>query len=127
MGKRILVVDDHPLILDLMKRIFEMLGNQDIELLMAADGKEALQLAIDKRPELVFLDVTIPYLDGFEVCQRIKAAGMKTHVILLTGEDMERRKGVEVGADECITKPFYPNQILHRAREVLGLDREEEA
>jgi DNA-binding response OmpR family regulator len=122
MGKKILIVDDHPLILDLMKHIFDGLGNDDIELLMARDGKEGLRLALENNPDLAFLDITIPYLDGFEVCQRIKATGSKTYVILLAGLELEEGQSLATGADEWITKPFYPRQILQRAAAVLGLD-----
>jgi len=122
MGKKILVVDDQLSIHVLMKHIFKKLKDQGIELLLAADGKKALKLVMEEHPDLIFLDVMMPNLNGYEVCQRIKAADSGTYVILLTGQNVELKRGAEVGADECITKPFYPNQILKRAVTVLGLD-----
>ncbi len=122
MGKKILIVDDHPLILDLMKHIFDGLLASDVELLMARDGKEGLRLALESNPDLAFLDITIPYLDGFEVCQRIKAAGGETYVILLAGLELQEEQSLAAGADDWITKPFYPRQILEKAAAVLGLD-----
>lgn len=122
MSRKILVVDDQLPIHALMKRILGVLKDHGVEVLLAADGEEGLKLAMDERPDLIFLDVMMPYLSGFEVCQRIKAMDSDMYVILLTGQDMEQKRGAEVGADECIIKPFYPNQILERVAAVLGLD-----
>jgi len=122
MGKKVLVVDDHPSIHVLMKHILEELEDRDVELLLASDGRKGLELALDKRPNLVFLDVTIPYLSGYEVCRRIKATNSETRVILLTGEVMEEdHKLVEAGADGYIVKPFYPDQIIKEATSALEL------
>lgn len=122
MSKKILVMDDKHTIRVLMKHILGGLENQGIELLLAADGKEGLKLALDERPDLIFMDVKMPYLNGYEVCQRIKAAHSETYVILLTGQVTDKEYGIEIGADECINKPFHPNYILERVTNILGLD-----
>jgi DNA-binding response OmpR family regulator len=122
MDKKILVVDDHPSIHVLMKHILGELKDPDFDLLLASDGQKGLELALDKRPNLVFLDVTLPYLSGYEVCRRIKAAHSKTRVILLTGETKEEQhRTAEAGADGYIVKPFYPDQIIKEATYALGL------
>ncbi len=122
MSKKILVMDDKHTIRVLMKHILGGLENQGIELLLAADGKEGLKLALDERPDLIFMDVKMPYLSGYEVCQRIKAAHSETYVILLTGQVTDKEYGIEIGADECINKPFHPSYILERVTNILGLD-----
>ncbi len=123
MDKKVLVVDDHPYIHVLMKHILEELKDSDIELLLASDGQKGLELALNKRPKLVFLDVTLPYLNGYEVCRRIKATHSDTRVILLTGQVIEEEREMqEVGADGYIVKPFYPDQIIQETAHALELD-----
>ena len=122
MDKKILVVDDKPLIRALMEHILGDLEDQGVELLLAASGEKGLELALDQRPDLIFLDVNMPHLSGYEVCKRIKAADSETYVILLTGQVVEEERGAQVGADECIAKPFYPDYILERVTAILELD-----
>lgn len=125
MDKTILIVDDSTAIRIVLKEIFlDELGDQNVELLLAADGEEGLNLALTERPDLVFLDVNMPGINGYEACQRIKAVDDGIYVILLTGEMTDREHGIKTGADECIVKPFDPDQILERAATVLGLDRQ---
>jgi DNA-binding response OmpR family regulator len=66
--------------------------------------------------------VQMPYLSGYEVCQRVKAAHNETYIILLTGQAEDEKCGTEVGADECIAKPFHPHHILERVATVLGIN-----
>ena len=122
MGKKILVMDDKPPIRILMEHILGDLKNQGVELLLAAGGEEGLKLALDERPDLIFLDVKMPYLSGYEICQRVKAVHGETYVILLTGQTVDERHSAEAGVDEYITKPFHTNYILERVTTVLGLD-----
>ena len=124
MSKKILVVDDHPYIHVLMKHILGELKDSNIELLLASDGQKGLELALDKHPNLVFLDVTLPYLNGYEVCRRIKATNNDIRVILLTGHAVEEEREMkEAGADGYIVKPFYPDQIIKETTHALGLNR----
>lgn len=122
--KRILIVDDEAFIRVLLKQTLEDLEDLGVELLLAADGEEGLEMALAERPALVFLDVMMPKLSGYEVCRGIKEAAIDTYVVLLTakGQAMDKEVGTQSGADEYVTKPFDPDYILERAAEVLGLD-----
>ena len=122
MGKKILVMDDKPPIRTLMEHILGNLKNQGVELLLAAGGEEGLKLALDEHPDLIFLDVKMPDLGGYEICQRVKAVHSETYVILLTGQAVDEKHGAEAGVDEYIAKPFHPNYILERVTTVLELD-----
>lgn len=125
MDKKILIVDDSTAIRIVLKEIFlDELRDQNVELLLAADGEEGLDLALTERPDLVFLDVNMPGISGYEACQRIKAADDGIYVILLTGHMADHEHSIKTGADEYIIKPFDPEQILERAAAVLGLDRQ---
>ena len=121
----VLIVDDERHIRLLIEQTLEELEDQGVEVQTASDGEIALHLVRDRRPELVFLDVTMPKLDGFEVCRAIKQdlglAG--TTVVLLTarGQAYDRDAGLAAGADRYLTKPFDPDELLEIAREALGL------
>ena len=121
----ILIVDDEPHIRMLLQQTLEELEDEGVELMTAANGEEALAAIESAKPELVFLDVMMPKVSGFDVCQRTKRdlglAG--TYIVLLTakGQEFDRQKGYEAGADLYMTKPFDPDALLAKAREVLGL------
>lgn len=123
MGKCLLIVDDEPHIRFLLKQTLEDLEMQGVELMLAGDGREALESVVAARPDLVFLDVMMPFLDGYEVCRRIKALDRDIYVILLTakGQVVDKEQGTTAGADQYITKPFDPDYILERAAAILGL------
>jgi two-component system alkaline phosphatase synthesis response regulator PhoP len=122
--KKILIVDDEAFIRVLLKQTLEDLEDLGVELLLAADGEEGLALALSERPSLVFLDVMMPKLSGYEVCHSIKTNAADIYVVLLTakGQAVDKQQGTLSGADEYVTKPFDPDYILERAAEVLGLD-----
>ena len=124
MGKKILIVDDEPHIRILLEQALEDLEYEGVELLLAGDGKEGLEVALAEEPDLIFLDVMMPYRSGYDVCQEIKAAGLSTYVILLTakGQAVDKEKGKSSGADQYVTKPFDPDYIVDRACEVLGIE-----
>ncbi|MEZ5965022.1 MAG: response regulator [Planctomycetota bacterium] len=119
---RVLVVDDEPFI---CRSLSFVLRKEKFEVFEARNGEEALEAVRQHRPHLVFLDVMMPKINGFEVTARIKADPelRDTKIILLTakGQDCDRETGVGVGADDYLTKPFSPSKILHRVREILGL------
>lgn len=121
----VLIVDDEQHIRLLIEQTLEDLEDDGVELLTASDGEEALDVVANQRPELVFLDVTMPKRNGFEVARAIKAdPGLTgTTVIMLTakGQAYDREQGLAAGADQCITKPFDPDDLLRRARQALGL------
>ena len=122
----VLIVDDEQHIRLLIEQTLEELEDDGVELLTAADGEEALRVVENQHPELVFLDVMLPKRDGFDVCRTIKQElGLgATYVVLLTakGQAYDRQLGEDAGADLYMTKPFDPDELLDRAREVLGLE-----
>ncbi|MDJ0705341.1 MAG: response regulator [Leptolyngbyaceae cyanobacterium MO_188.B28] len=126
MDKRILIVDDEAHIRLLMEQTLEELEDEGVALLTAANGEEALAIIQTESPHLVFLDVMMPKMNGFEVCQAVKADDeiKNTYIIMLTakGQEFDFQKGREVGADLYMTKPFNPDEIVERSLDVLQLD-----
>ncbi|HDQ71262.1 MAG TPA: response regulator [Chloroflexi bacterium] len=123
MNKKILVVDDEPHIRVLLTYTLEDLKDQGVQIMLTKDGEQALKIALKERPDLILLDVGLPNRNGYEICQRIKAEHSDTYVILLTarGQTRDREQGVQVGADEYVTKPFDPDYIRRKAAKILGL------
>ena len=123
--KKILIVDDEPFIRTLLEETLEEFEDEGTELLVAKNGAEGWELTQKEHPDLIFLDVMMPKMSGYEVCQRIKNnhALSDIYVIVLTakGQEVDRERGEEVGADEYITKPFDPDYIIERAQEVLDI------
>lgn len=122
---KILIVDDEPHLRMLIQQTLEELEDEGVELLTATNGEEALETIQAEEPNLVFLDVMMPKKNGFDVCETVKGElGLEhIHVILLTakGQEFDRQRGIEVGANLYMTKPFDPDALLAKAREVLGL------
>ncbi len=122
---KILIVDDEPHLRTLIQQSLEDLEDEGVELLSASNGEEALATIREEEPNLVFLDVMMPRKNGFDVCNSVKnELGMKhIHIILLTakGQEFDRQRGQEVGADLYMTKPFDPDALIAKARTVLGL------
>jgi DNA-binding response OmpR family regulator len=125
MSQKVLVVDDEAHIRMLIEQTLEDLEDDGVEILTASNGEEAYEVIMEERPDLVYLDVMMPKMNGFDVCQKVKKdSGVNsTYIILLTakGQEIDRQKGEEVGADLYMTKPFDPDALLDKAREVLGL------
>ena len=125
MGKQVLIVDDEAHIRLLIERLLEDLEDDGVEILTAANGKEGLQTIRSQQPDLVFLDVMMPGVNGFEVCRTIKKewAMENVYVVLLTakGQKQDARLGAEAGADSYMTKPFSPDALLDLTEKVLGL------
>ena len=113
--KKILVVDDEPNILMSIEYILDMEG---YEVHRARDGEEALSVAERIRPDLILLDVSMPRKDGYEVCrilrEREDMAGTKVIMLTAKGQALEKKKGLEVGADEYVTKPFSAVDLLEK-------------
>ena len=117
MGKKVLVVDDERLI---VKGIKFSLVQDDMEVDCAYDGEEALEMAKKTEYDIVLLDVMLPKMDGFEVCQRIREfSNMPIIMLTAKGDDMDKILGLEYGADDYITKPFNPIEVLARVRSQL--------
>ena len=125
MSHTILIVDDEAHIRMLIQQTLEELEDEGVDLLTATNGEEALAAIESSKPNLVFLDVMMPKVSGFDVCQRAKHdLGLRdTFIVLLTakGQEFDRQKGYESGANLYMTKPFDPDALLAKAREVLGL------
>ncbi len=124
MDKKILIVDDEAHIRMLIEQTLEELEDEGVEFLSAENGEAALEIIQEEKPNLVFLDVMMPKMNGMEVCRRVKKElGMNdVFIILLTakGQELDRQKGLDVGADVYMTKPFDPEMLLIKAKEVLG-------
>lgn len=125
MAKKILIVDDEAHIRMLIEQTLEELEDEGVEFLTAENGQDALEIISEEKPQLVFLDVMMPKMNGMEVCRKVKQelALSDVYIVLLTakGQEIDRLKGQEVGADVYMTKPFNPETILTKARTVLGL------
>ena len=125
MGKKILIVDDEAHIRMLIEQTLEELEDEGVEFLTAENGEIALEIIQQEKPQLVFLDVMMPKMNGMDVCKKVKKElGLDdVYIALLTakGQELDRQKGQEVGADVYMTKPFDPEVILQKARTVLEL------
>ncbi|GAB4277370.1 MAG: hypothetical protein Kow0092_33170 [Deferrisomatales bacterium] len=119
--KRILAVDDEPNILLSLEYILEQEG-YDVH--TARDGEEALELVDSVRPDLILLDVAMPRKDGYEVCRLLREredlAPVKVVMLTAKGQPLEKKKGIEVGADLYVTKPFSVEELLDKIRTALA-------
>src|SRR3990172_3573715 len=115
---KILVIEDEEEMASGLKDNFEYDGH---EVIIASDGDKGLQLALEEKPHLIILDVMLPRKSGFDVCKELRAKGFKTPIIMLTarGEEIDKVLGLELGADDYITKPFSVRELLARTKAVL--------
>ncbi|NUT33851.1 MAG: response regulator transcription factor [Hamadaea sp.] len=113
-----LVVDDDATVADVVRRYLERAG---LTVELAADGQAALDAYAAHRPDLVVLDLMLPGIDGLEVCRRLRAASADLPIIMLTamGEEVDRIVGLQLGADDYVTKPFSPRELVLRVQSVL--------
>ncbi len=124
--KKLLIVDDEVHIRALLEQTLEELEDDfGVIILSASDGEEGLAMIREERPHLVFLDVMMPKMNGYEVCRLVKADSelQATEIILLTakGQEVDRQMGMACGARQYMTKPFDPDEILDMAQSILGL------
>jgi len=121
MGKRVLIADDEANIVASLEFLMEQAG---FEVRVAANGEQALELAASFRPDLVLLDIMLPKKSGYEVCQRLKSdpatRDMKVVMVSAKGRDVEVAKGVELGADAYVVKPFSTRELVAKVREMLA-------
>ncbi|MBR1659900.1 MAG: response regulator transcription factor [Oscillospiraceae bacterium] len=115
MMAKILIVDDERSIVDILE--FN-LKKEGYDCLKAYDGKAGLNMARDEKPDLILLDIMLPYMDGFEVCRTLRGEGDNVPIIMLTAREEETDKvfGLETGADDYITKPFSMRELLARVK-----------
>src|SRR6185295_11133906 len=116
-GERVLVVDDEPIVTEVVQRYLIREGYQ---VSVAADGRAALKEARDGAPDLVILDLMLPEIDGLEVCRQLRSES-SVPIIMLTakGEDSDKILGLGLGADDYMTKPFSPGELIARVKAVL--------
>lgn len=120
MTKRVLVADDEPNIVTSLEFLLEHNG---YDVRVARDGQEVLDQLPEYRPDLILLDVMMPVRNGFEICQTIRAnpewQDMKIVMLTAKGRDIEATKGLALGADAYVTKPFSTKELVERVRELL--------
>ena len=115
MGKTILIVEDEQNIVDILSFNLEQEGYDTLE---AYDGPTGLQLALEQNPDLILLDLMLPGMNGFDVCREVRRSGSSTPILMLTAREEEADKvlGLELGADDYITKPFSMRELLARVK-----------
>ena len=133
MAKKILIVEDEDHIRDLLVQTIEtafelFVFNDKLEILEASNGEEGLNIVEKDCPNLIFLDVMMSKINGFDVCRRIKGNAKisnKPYIVLLTakGQEFDKKKGFSVGADEYMTKPFNPEQVILKVESKLTIKR----
>src|SRR5256714_13462127 len=113
----ILTADDDPQLLRLVMRNLQL---EDYNVLVASDGKQALEQIETHQPDLVLLDVMMPKMDGFTVCQRVREfSAVPIIIVTARGQDQDKIRGLDLGADDYLTKPFSVDELLARVRAVL--------
>jgi DNA-binding response OmpR family regulator len=122
MSDLILLVDDEPSIIQLARMYLEREG---FRVASVGDGQAALEAAAGQRPALIVLDVMLPKLDGFEVCRQLRAKNDPVAILMLTArdEDIDKILGLELGADDYLTKPFNPRELVARVKAILRRER----
>lgn len=125
MTQRVLVVEDEPNIVESLNFLMKQEG---FDVKIAQDGTTALRIMESDVPDLVVLDVMLPRRDGYDVCKAIRAnhklAGVRILMLSAKGRELDRRKGLELGADDYMTKPFSTRDLVGRVRALLGLPPE---
>lgn len=118
MGAKVLIVEDEN---DIRSFIVRTLKRNDFTTIEVATGKEALRLVELEKPEVILLDVMLPDIDGFEICKRVSKDHPDISIIMVTakGEDLDKIKGLELGADDYIIKPFNPMELVARIKAVI--------
>lgn len=122
MSKRILIADDEP---NIVVSLEFLMKREGFEVQVAVDGEAALQAIAAQQPDLILLDIMLPRKDGFEVCQQIRAnpqwQSLKVVMLTAKGRDTEVSKGLALGADAYMTKPFSTRDLVAQVRQLLGL------
>ncbi|WP_409289732.1 response regulator transcription factor [Peribacillus sp. SCS-37] len=118
MSKKVLVVDDEESIVTLLQYNLEQAG---FEVVTAMDGREGVKKAVEETPDLVILDLMLPEMDGLEVCKQLRQQKLNVPILMLTAKDDEFDKvlGLELGADDYLTKPFSPREVIARIKAIL--------
>ncbi|MDH7577184.1 MAG: response regulator transcription factor [Bacillota bacterium] len=125
MVSKILVVDDEE---SIVKLVSFNLNKEGFHTISAGDGREAWEIIQREKPDLIVLDVMLPEMDGFSLCRLLRQEGFKTPILMLTAKDEEIDKvlGLEIGADDYLTKPFSPRELVARVKAILRRTGEKE-
>lgn len=122
MQKKVLLADDEARILGLVQATLG--GDDRYEVFLAADGEEALNLCLEHRPDLVFLDLLMPKMDGYAVCRHLKESpetrGIKIVMLTAMAQETDRLTAMNAGADDYMTKPFSPGALLEKIEELMS-------
>lgn len=118
MSPRVLIVEDDPAIL---RGLADNLAFESHEVLTATDGEDACTVIRDKKPDLIILDLMLPRLSGYEVCRKMRSEGIMTPIVMLTarGQEADRVLGLDLGADDYVSKPFSIRELMARVRAIL--------
>lgn len=122
--RKVLIVDDEDMTRVLLSHILERMRVPGLQILLAEDGEEALKLAADHHPGLILLDVLLPKMNGYDVCQRVRnMSSYEPYVVILTarGNSTDRQRAEAMGANDFMTKPFSPNKLISQLGEILGI------
>ena len=121
----ILIVEDDPILRNLLMQIVEPFEDLGVELITAENGEIALKKIRDERPKIVLLDVMMPKMNGFEVCDIVKKDPKlrDTYIVILTakGQETDRQKAKDLGVDYYVTKPFNPDELIRKLTEILNI------
>lgn len=121
MPKKVLICDDEPYIVESVSYVVRKAG---FDVVVAEDGEEALEAGRREKPDLIFLDIMMPKITGYDVCRQLKEdpATRDTYIVMLTarGQEEDERKALDMGADEFMTKPFSPRKMRAKLLELLG-------
>ena len=122
--KRVLIVDDEDMTRVLLTHILQRMRVDGLEVLLAEDGEEAVKMATDQRPGLILLDVLLPKMNGYDVCQRVRRiVDYNPYVVILTarGNSNDRQRAEAIGANDFMTKPFNPARLMNQLSTIWGL------
>lgn len=126
MAKKILIADDEAHIRLLLEQTLEDFEDLGVELLIAENGEEALEAIRNEKPDLVFLDIMMPKMNGFDVCQKVRQHDelKDIHIVFLTakGQEQDRCRGKTAGANRYMTKPFDPDTLADYAAKILQIE-----
>lgn len=118
---KILIIEDEAMIQDLLRHTLS--HDQRYFVLQATDGKRGLEMALHEEPDIILLDIDLPQLNGYEICQKVKQkfqARVKIIMVTAMAQSDQVKQGFEVGADDYYIKPFSPLKLLHKIDEILG-------
>lgn len=122
--KKVLIVDDEDMTRVLLTHILQRMRVDGLEVLLAEDGEEAVRMATTERPGLILLDVLLPKMNGYDVCQRVRRiADYSPYVVILTarGNSNDRQRAEAIGANDFMTKPFNPARLMNQLSQIWGL------